>query len=224
MMSAVAPAVAVCACDNCGVDSTIVRYCPDHHRYWRGATKLTSVSRIIRECWPIRKNFEDAPADVLEHARERGHRIDKYFSEYLRHGRGRMPAGEWIEVRVGVLALVDWWKSEGIGAAQAQVTVANASEAGTADAIAGHVVLELKCVSALEPTYDLQVGAYADLEGTGALREGVLLHCKIDATAGRARVRAVPVALRQAVDDWRCLRDVWRIAERRNPKKVQEAE
>src|SRR6266705_3303148 len=100
------------------------------------------------------------------------------------------------------------WKMDGIAGAAAQVILAGKSEAGTADIVAGRAVLDLKCVAALEPTYDLQIGAYADLEGSGALDQGILVHCKIDVPNGKARVKAVPVALRQAIEDWRALRDV----------------
>lgn len=227
-MSAVAVASA-CVCGSIGADPSVVRFCDadGHHKYWRGDQRLTSVSKVISAVWPVKKDFESAPPEVLAHARERGIRVDRYFSEWLRTGRVRIVAPEWREVIAGVEAVIGWWQSEGIRDARPQVILAGEQEAGTADVLAPLMVAELKCVSALEPTYDIQVGAYVDfLQRTNlqSIDEGFILHCKIDAKTLTAKVKAVPVDLQRAVWDWRCLRDVWRVAQRRAPKKIEEAQ
>lgn len=209
-----------CTCADAKVDGSVY-YCPACHLYQRNGSKLDSVTSIIRACWPIKKNFEDANQDVLEHARERGVRIDRYFTEYLRTGETRIQVGEWQEVKVGLLAVIDWWRTEVRDDAQAQVILADDSVAGTADIVYKGTVVDLKCVSALDPSYEVQVGGYAQLKGD--IEQGLLLHCKIDARAMTAKVKPVEVNLKQAVEDWRLIRSVWEIGKRQWNAKAKRA-
>lgn len=208
-----------CSCESIGRSD--LRMCPDHHRYWRGDKELTSVSKIIRSCWPVKKNFEDVPPEILEHARERGVRIDAYFTKYVDTGRVRIAAGEWREVVVGLQAVIDWYDARvhslrEVGfIAETQVMLADDTVAGTTDLLFHPLgqIYDLKCVSALDPTYDIQIGAYADMHG--GISEGYLIQCKIDAKNLQARVTCMPVDIKQAVCDWRHMKQVWLAAQRR---------
>lgn len=210
---------AIIAACQCGSILPEVSFCEEHHTYSRNGKKLTSVTSLIRQCWPEKKVFDGAKPEVLDHARERGTRIDRYFSEYIRTGGYvQLPHDEWDEVHVGVKALRDWWKGERLDktAAKAQVIVADNDVAGMADLVCAPTVIDIKVVHTLDPTYDIQVGGYGDLHGS--ITEGFLIHCKIDARELTAKVKVVPVDMKQAVTDWRAMRDVWVMAQRRLKK------
>lgn len=218
-MSAVAETA--CSCQSIGADPAVVRFCEPCHRYWRGDKKLASVSSVIREMWPFKKNFDGADPAVLEHARERGSRVDAYLSEYIRSGRVRIVAGEWREVVDRTQAVIQWWRGQqhdGAFKATPQQVLADDDIAGTADIVSSWgFIMDLKNVSALDPTYWLQIGAYAHLyraQYGEAARGGALIHV----TQPKDRpvsVKLVEVDIQECENDWLCLRAAWSMANRR---------
>ena len=212
--------VAACTCQTIGADPNVVVFHECHHKYKRGDKELVSVTKVIREAWPIKKNFEAADPAVLEHARDRGVRVDAYFSEYLRSGSVRIVAGEWQEVVGRVKAVIEWWKGFKEPTARPQVILADDEVAGACDWIAGSgFIYDMKNVSALDPTYWIQVGAYADLYATQEKEPcvgGALVHVS-QPKDKPVSVQAVKVDLKQAIADWRTLRATWSMVNRLSP-------
>jgi hypothetical protein len=210
---------ALCVCETLGAPLGAVRFCEGHHRYWRGDKQLMSVSKVIREAWPIKKNFEDAPKDVLEHARVRGVRVDGYFTEFLRSGRVTIAAGEWQEVVERTQAVVGWWQGRDLPVtASPQVILADFEVAGTADWVtSAGWIFDMKNVSALDISYELQIGAYCDLYETQHKvkpQGGALVH--VSKAKGRpVSVKVAEVDIVRATADWRLLRQCWSMVQRR---------
>lgn len=219
-MGLAAAPILACTCQTIGAPAG-VRLCEEHHRYWNADKQLQSVTRIIRETWPLKKEFEKADPEVLEHARERGIRVDKYVSAFVTGGGVRIPAGEWQEVVELVQKFVPWWLETAIppgkGKAKAQVLLHDDEIAGTCDIVQEHFILDLKTVYNLDPTYALQLGAYAELyEKTfGVEPAGVGL---IHLTKRHAKPQWVPMDLAECRRDWLTLRSTWAMVQRRtNP-------
>jgi len=212
-------AVQTCVCDSIGADPSVVRFAECHHRYFRGDRQLASVTSVIRETWPIKKNFENADPEVLEHARERGIRVDTYFSEYLRSGTVRILAGEWREVVDRVKAVIEWWTLKHAGTdAIAQQMLADDAIAGTPDIITDNdFIFDMKNVSALDPSYWLQLGAYAELyekQFGHSAQGGGFIHVK-QSKDQLVRVNYVEVDLAEVIADWKTCREMWSMVQRR---------
>jgi hypothetical protein len=211
----VSTVTATCSCGSIGRED--LRLCADHHRYWRGDKELVSVTKIIKSMWPIKPGFSSAPPDVLEHARERGIRVDRYFSEYLAQGSVRIRAGEWEEVETLIKSLTNWWSEEfhrGPGDTQSQVLLADDSIAGTADVVCCGCIIDLKTTYDIEPFYALQVGAYADLfEATYGCEAEVI--GIVHATKRFRQPNYIDLDIDECVKDWRILRDAWFMVQRR---------
>lgn len=206
-------AIAVCQCGSIGASG--VRLCVDHHRYWNGDKELTSVSRIIRDTWPLKKSFEAADPAVLEHARERGIRVDTYFQEYLTTGMVRIKSGEWKEVVDRLMSLRIWWENQHVEDVATQMILHNDEYAGTPDFVTTDSdIWDLKNVYSLDTTYWLQMGAYASLhiETHGHIGRLGLIHVNPRLTNG---IQFVPVDLDEALHDWQITVDMWRMVKRR---------
>lgn len=213
-----------CTCGSIGADPSKVRFAECHHRYFRGDKELASVSKVIRETWPLKKNFEDADPWTLENARDRGVVTDWLFSEWLANRLTKIPAGTRTDAIQRFNALRHWWLSNASrfsSQPDAQVILADNEIAGTADLtvnVGGFPwVIDLKNVSAIDQSYYLQLGAYAELYEAqfGTFPDGAAL---IHVTQPRDKpvsVRFVEVDLPQARADWQALRAMWNVVRRR---------
>ncbi len=198
-------------------DSDRIRFCAEDHRYWLGSKELASVSSVIRQMWPIRKNFEAADPAVLEHARERGVRVDAYISEYVTTGNVTIKAGEWQEVVDLVRKFVPWWQArypQNGTRPQAQVILHDNEIAGTCDLIPEQSVVDLKTVYDVDVSYALQVGAYAELyeKMYGLAPEGIGI---VHLTKRFPQPKWIPLDLEECVRDWKILRAAWSMVQRR---------
>jgi hypothetical protein len=215
---------AVCQCvewDQSQAD--VVRFCnaEGHHKYWRGNKELTSVSKVIRSMWPFKKNFDGVDPVVLDHARERGIRVDTYLSDYIRSGRVRIMAGEWQEVVERSQMVIQWWNAEQRdGAFQAipQCVLSDDDIAGTADIVTqwGYI-MDLKNVAKLDQTYFLQLGAYAQLYRSQygqAASGGAFIHVT-QLKDQPVSVKFVEVDIAECEQDWNVLRAAWDMAQKR---------
>jgi hypothetical protein len=211
----VSTVTATCSCGSIGRED--LRLCADHHRYWRGDKELVSVTKIIKSMWPAKPGFSSAPPDVLEHARERGIRVDRYFSEYLRDGSVRITAGEWEEVRALLKSLTDWWPDNIRTTSrppQAQVILADGRVAGTPDIIWDGRISDLKTTYDIESTYPIQLGAYADLfEETYGIEPASLAIIHVNKRFREPK--CIPLDVKECRNDWRILRDAWFMVQRR---------
>lgn len=216
-------AVSTCCCGSVGAEKRI-RFCPDHHRYFLGDKELASVSKVLRvlpqgmcsSCgWPIYSNHVpgcDVRANI-DHARERGIRVDRYAQEFIRSGRCRVPAGEWTEVRELLKKLIPWLEAGGLTKARTQVIVHDEEIAGTMDFVLEHFIQDLKCTYDVDKAYRLQLGAYADLYqktfGVEPVGVGV-----IHVTARYAQPRWNPFNLHECREDWQTVKAMWRLSKR----------
>jgi len=157
-MKAAAEIQEVCVC---GLEERAEIWMCPHHRYFKGKKEFTSVGRVIKTLLP--STYDGVDPAVLEHARVRGERVDAYFSEYLRSGTVTLNAGEWQEVLSYLEKLIAWWDKQNLHAVKIQEIVYSESDgiAGTLDIRTTDAIWDTKCVSQLQPSYSLQLGAYA---------------------------------------------------------------
>ncbi len=204
-----------CVCNSIGAPSTEVRLCSRCHVYWRGDQRLTSVSTIIKAVWPIRPDYSEAPADVLENARIRGVEVDALFTAYLRGTLSKIPAGTREDVKDLLLKLVQWWDTYGWDNADGQVLLAGPTEAGTCDIRGESIIADLKCTYDIEPMYPVQLGGYADLNEAQYGRLPTTLGI-IHLTKRFKQPQWIPLDVEECVRDYRLCRDVYRMAVRRS--------
>ena len=167
-------AVAVCECQTVGAPQQI-RFCVEHHRYWYGDKRLTSFSALLREVYP-QKQEELAKIDpgTLEHARDRGSRVDRYVSEYARSGNVTIQPGEWLEVVERVSIFADWFLANKPEVRGVQQVVYNLEDgiAATKDfdfVLQGNpVICDLKCTYSPDWTWKAQLGCHARYSKNGA--------------------------------------------------------
>jgi hypothetical protein len=201
---------------------TKVRFCEEHHRYWRDSIELVSVTRMLRWTWPIKPNA-DEPVDqrVIDNARDRGVIVDRMFSAYV---IGKLDPENLPPVREDAIDLFNklrrWWDAQGFTEknTRSQLLLADGTLAGQCDLFNRDqrpTILDVKCVYDIDLTYQLQVGGYGDLaskmEAYGEIERLVLLH----ATKRFKEVRVIEVDAKLAMEDWRSLRRMYEVVGRR---------
>jgi hypothetical protein len=200
-VSAVIPAT--CQCGSIG--RTDLRQCPEHFHLWRGDVRLTSVGRIIRDCWPKPETMP--PADVLENARDRGDQVDKLLAAYVLGKLKAFPVG----TRRDAMALFDkvqtWYDKQTFRKVEVQVLLGAQDHGGVLDFRFDGLPVDLKATFQIEQTARMQVAGYADLCGES---DGYVLH--VTERFKEARLHLVGA---EDIHDWRILRDCWRMVARR---------
>jgi hypothetical protein len=190
-----------------------IRFCDLHHKYFMGTDRFDSVSSVIKTCMPPLYDTVD-PA-VLENARVRGQLIDKYFSEYVmgedlatldefqeiiepffRQDQYKKPDQHADNCRLRLEALLNWWERHHVTSrvvTQQIVFDEQKKVAGTLDLEMGEAIYDIKVVSKLQPTYKLQLGAYASMRGAS---EVGIIH------VGSDKVGLVRYPVDACVRDW----------------------
>lgn len=198
-----------CACSAWEPNDNTIRFCDTHHAYYVGIRRLTSVSAVIKRILPT--DYSGVPPDVLETARIRGVAVDSYFSEYLRTGNVTIAAGERQDVLDRLTMLIPWWDKNGWQVMDVQRTVYSEADgiAGTYDfAVNEETVYDLKCVSALQPSYALQLGAYLTY---GGFEIAGIVHVTKD------RVRLVKYDAARCRRQWRAIVEAWKVCQELAP-------
>lgn len=138
------------------------------HRYHLEGRPLESVTRIIKNVWPNKPTFENAPVHVLEHARHRGERVDYWVCEYARLN-GNVDVDDDADVVQSVEFFDKWWqkvKPQYIDH-QRMVWDEAAGVCGKFDLLllieGSPVIVDVKRTHNEEETWPIQVGAYRDL-------------------------------------------------------------
>ncbi len=200
--------------------------CEEHHKYWLGDKQLASVSSVLRvwpqeTCsgcgWPM---FSEHMAGCLvkekvEHAKERGIRVDRYCQEFVRMGKVAIPAGERSEVVGLTEKAVAWFqKAKNGNPVEAQVIVHDEEIAGTLDFRIVDRLTDLKCTyDAGGMTHRLQLGAYAQLclYSLGSIPEDVgILHV----TERYKQAKWIPFDVDECIRDWKTVRAMWELTQR----------
>lgn len=164
-----------CACWD--ITSPDVRFCEEHHKYAIGKKELVSVSKLIASVYS-RKTWDGVDPRVIESARERGQAVDAYVSDYLTTGSVSVMAGEREDVIQRLDHVIRWidknLPSNMPAVVHKIVYSATDGVAGTFDFRVDDTIYELKVVSELQPSYKIQLGAYAQY--SDGVRNVAILH------------------------------------------------
>jgi hypothetical protein len=195
-----------------------VTFDPTTHQYSRGLQTLTSITQVIRTCWPVRPSWDTVDPAVIENARERGIETDELFSGWINGTLTKIPAGTREDAVERFMAVRSWWLQKfGDSHARAQVILADDELAGCCDVLmqAGSI-WDLKNTAAIETSYPIQLGGYADLHEKeyGRLPHSVGV---IHVTKPKDRpvsVRLIEFDVAKSVSEWRLLRSFWTMTQR----------
>lgn len=137
------------------------------HTYWHMPTgqELTPVSRVIQAVYPA-KSWDGVDRSVVDNARIRGERVDAYLAHYIRNGRVDTTPGERRDVIQRLKIAIDLLDGTyGAHFMEPQKIVYDLEDgvAGMVDISVDHfyAIVDLKCCYATEPSWKLQIGAYA---------------------------------------------------------------
>ncbi len=180
----------------CGLEAKPeIWLCPICHAYRKGSQQFTSVTKVIKKLLPA--DYAAVDPTVLEIARLRGVFVDTYFSEWLIDPAAVMDlktVREMVEpqfprdgekhsedVVTRISRLLDWWNASKMKLKAVQGIVHSVTDgvAGTFDLGIDAAILDLKCVSQLQPNYALQLGAYLEYD-TGLREQTGIIHVTKD--------------------------------------------
>ena len=196
-----------CTCGSIGAPPEI-RQCPEHFRYWLGDQRMASIGSVIKSVLPT--DYSMVRPEVLENARLRGVFVDRWFCEYVMSGDIDVPAGVPKEYDDYLSRVINWWDKSGRKAMATQQIVWCAMDgiAGMYDILIDDMIVDLKCVSARQPSYELQLGAYASMADDMAREVGIgILHVT------KTDVRLVPYSTEDCRANWRAAVDWWKVKE-----------
>ncbi len=166
-----AAVLAACFCSTIGAPEEI-RFCAEHHRYFYGDRRLASFSQMLRTVYPQKQaELEKIPPEVLEHARERGIRVDRYASEFLLTGEVTIDTGEWQEVQDRTGFFVDWCERVRPEVRSVQEIVYSLEDglAATMDfrLVLDHapIIVDMKNTASPDWTWKVQLGCHARYSG-----------------------------------------------------------
>lgn len=138
------------------------------HRYHIEGRPLESVTKVIKAVWPNKPTFENAPLHILEHARNRGERVDFWVCEYAKHN-GNIDIDDDADVVQSVEYFDKWWRSKKPTYIDHQRTVwsERLGVCGKFDLLLEFdgivAIVDVKRTHNEEQTWPIQVGAYRDL-------------------------------------------------------------
>ena len=194
--------------------ATELFYDQERKGIYRGDVRLTGVTSVIKSVIPT--DYSGVDPAVLENARLRGVELDALFSAYVSGTLTEIPAGTRKDVYDpdtgdGLLQkLMPWWDAQGFGLVRTQVMLADDTVAGTCDILGAEMILDLKAVSKLQPTYGLQLGAYFELADDAGIKTLGVIHV----TAALKTPKLVRYDVEQCFSDWTAIRRAWSVAKR----------
>ena len=171
-----------------------------------GSKRLTSVTKVLGEVLP--DDYTGVDVDVVENARERGTQVDQLITAYVRGEISDYPIGTREDsIDLFERLFLPWWWKQGFISVYAQEIAYDDEIAGMLDLRCdGGIIYDVKCTYELLPKHHIQVAAYSELCGGGFMK---LLH--LSKRFKTAKVVDVPV---EAREDWRTVRDFWRLKRR----------
>jgi hypothetical protein len=174
------------------------------HIYWINDKQLTSVSRILKDCFPA--TYDGVAPEVLENARDRGVQLDALISAYVVGKLTEFPVGTRHDVIDLFEKFQGWWDRQGFKTIEAQVVVHDSEVAGTIDLRADGFKFDVKCTYDLLYTHHIQIGGYSQLDENPT---GAIIH--ITKRLKAPRIIETPT---QAYEDWMTTRDFWKLKRR----------
>lgn len=172
------------------------------------------MSTVLRSTWPFKADYSKADPAVIENARDRGVEVDLLFTRYLRGELKEIPAGMRNDAIELFFRLKRWWEGRKHELTQAQVILADQSVAGTCDVIDDGWIYDLKSTYDIEPMYQLQLGAYAQLY-FATFQQAAKGIGIIHVTKRYAAPKLIKIDMPAALQDWSVLRDTYHMAVRR---------
>lgn len=136
------------------------------HTYSDGTgAKLISVSSVLKRV--LVKSWADVDPAVIENARERGVRVERYATEILRDGGCTIDHDERQDVQDRVAGFYAWYEATKPVFIDTQIRVSADGVAGTLDFVLNinamiHIV-DLKCTASPEADWPIQVGSYSEM-------------------------------------------------------------
>ncbi len=183
-------------CDCKLIVTNDIRLCAKCHSYYRGTRQYTSVSKVIKTLMP--DTYSGIDPVVLETARLRGVFVDQYVSDWLRDPTDIAPLDD-VAAMVAPLfprdgekyaqdvvrridRVINWWQRSGLKAEDVQRMVWSDRDgvAGTFDIGTDAMILDLKNVASLSPSYQLQLGGYLSYDKAETCRDPAVLHVTKD--------------------------------------------
>lgn len=205
--------IGACVCASIGAPDHI-RFCEECHRYWRGDKQLLSVSKVLRSTWPFKPDYSAARPEVIENARDRGCVVDSLFTSYVKGRLQAIPRGTREDAVELFFRLKRWWDARNVESVQSQVILADDDVAGMCDLIADDWIYDLKTTHDIEPMYQLQLGAYAQLHFATFQRPAKGLGI-IHLTKRFSVPKLIKIDMVSALQDWAALRECYQMAVRR---------
>lgn len=182
---------------------------------------MTSISRVVglwpqepcTSCgWPIYS--EHLPnclvRQKIDNANERGKQADALLSAYVVGKLQRIPAGTRRDAIVLFEKARQWFDRQGFRKVESQVLLADDEIGGLCDLRLDGMIVDLKCVYELRPSYAVQIGGYCELDGTSPDRAAIL-----HVTERFAEARLIELKAYEIAADWHTLREAWTMIQRR---------
>lgn len=183
-----------------------------------------SVSRIVglypqepcSQChWPIYSTHLSGCSvkDAIDNANSRGRIVETLLTQYVKGEPLAIPAGckndpEFIGQCQSLFEkAARWFDQQNFSRIECQVLVADEDTGGVIDFRCDGKIIDLKTVYSLSETHHLQVGGYGELSPSSYM--GWLLHV----TSRKKNAEFVQVKY-GAMEDFRALRDVYRMVKR----------
>lgn len=199
--------VATCLCE---VVTAEVQICAEHHAYWMNGQRLYGVTSVIKEVLPT--DYSDVPPEVLENARNRGNEVDALVAKYIVGQLKEYPVGTREDAIPLFEKFQNWWDKQTFRKVEAQVLVTNRQDiAGLIDIRADGDIFDVKATSDLMPSHHVQLAGYVELNDGGRAR---LIH-----VTKRNKAAKIVDVEPTAYNDWRTIRDFWRLTRRLSRRK-----
>lgn len=217
---------AACVCGSLLPDPV---QCPIHFGIYRNGKRLTSVGRIValypqepcsRCHWPIYSDHQQGCSVKanIDNANRRGKLVEALLTQYVKGETPMIPAGEYesgfIDKATALFhKAADWFDKQNFRKIECQAVVGDDDTCGVIDFRCDEQIIDLKCTYDISETHFLQVGGYCVLAPPDA---AALLH-----VTERYKAVRFSAVLQPDMDDFRALRDAYRMLERRGAFKKE---
>lgn len=146
----------------------------ERHIYRCGLQEYTSVTRILRTCFPVKKSWDGVDPAVIANARERGSEVDQAITQLIRTGTVTLPPNHRKDTEDRFRMFFQWFQQfdDKLTLVDAQVILADHENgiAGQADLVLIDTlgdkparIWDVKTTAQIEHEYKWQLGGYASM-------------------------------------------------------------